>query len=55
MARRGDGIYLRGKSWYLDFMHQGKRHVLRLGKGIRRGVVPELDMQLEREQRAEAT
>ena len=25
MARRGDGIYLRGKSWWLDFVHQGKR------------------------------
>ena len=33
MARRGDGIYLRGKTWG-DFTHEGKRHVARLGKGI---------------------
>jgi hypothetical protein len=36
MARRGDGIYLRGKTWYLDFVHEGKRHVGRIGKGINR-------------------
>jgi hypothetical protein len=29
MARRGDGIYLRGKTWWLDFVHRGERHVLR--------------------------
>ena len=23
MARRGDGIYLRGKTWWLDFLHEG--------------------------------
>jgi hypothetical protein len=34
MARRGDCIYLRGKTWWLDFTHEGKRHVARLGKGI---------------------
>jgi len=33
MARRGDGIYLRGKTWWLDFMHDGQPHVARLGKG----------------------
>ncbi len=27
MARRGDGIYLRGKTWYLDFVYQGSRHI----------------------------
>jgi hypothetical protein len=34
MARRGDGGYLRGKTCGLDFTHEGKRHVARLGKGI---------------------
>jgi integrase len=42
MARRGDGIYLRGRTWWLDFMHQGQRHVVRLGKGISRTVAGEL-------------
>ncbi len=32
MARRGDGIYQRGKVWYLDFVHEGRRHVVRLGR-----------------------
>lgn len=31
MARRGDGIYLRGKTWWLDFRHNGKRYVVRFG------------------------
>jgi hypothetical protein len=34
MARRGDGIYLRRNTWWLDFTHEGTRHVARLGKGI---------------------
>jgi hypothetical protein len=38
MARRGDGIYLRGRTWWLDFMHDGRRHVARLGKDINRTV-----------------
>jgi hypothetical protein len=42
MARRGDGIYIRGKTWWLDFVHEGKRHVARLGKGINRTVAGEL-------------
>jgi integrase len=42
MARRGDGIYLRGKTWWLDFMHDGRRHVARLGKDINRTVAGEL-------------
>ena len=33
MARRGDGIYQRGKTWWLDFRHDGRRHVARLGQG----------------------
>jgi integrase len=42
MARRGDGIYLRGRTWWLDFVHDGQRHVVRLGKGITRTVAGEL-------------
>jgi integrase len=42
MARRGDGIYLRGRTWWLDFWHDGKRHQLRLGKGINRAAAGEL-------------
>jgi integrase len=42
MARRGDGIYQRGKVWYLDFVHEGRRHVVRLGRGINRTVAREL-------------
>lgn len=42
MARRGDGIYLRGKTWWLDFTHEGKRHVTRLGRNISRTVAGEL-------------
>jgi hypothetical protein len=34
MARRGDGLYQRGKTWWLDFTHKGRRHVVRLGRGI---------------------
>lgn len=44
MARRGDGIYLRGKTWWLDLVHRGKRHVSKLGEGNqpdgRRGANP---------------
>src|SRR6266508_2839863 len=43
MARRGDGIYQRGKTWWLDFVHDGRRHHARLGKGINRTVAGELD------------
>lgn len=32
MARRGDGIYLRGKTWWLDFTHRSARHIVRLGR-----------------------
>lgn len=42
MARRHDGIYIRGKTWWLDFRHDGKRHIVRLGKGINRTVAHEL-------------
>ena len=42
MARRGDALYLRGKTWWLDFRHNGTRHAVRLGKGISRSVAKEL-------------
>ena len=42
MARKGDGLYLRGKVWYLDAHTNGHRHVVRLGKGIIRTVTGEL-------------
>ena len=42
MARRGDGLYQRGKTWWLDFTHRGERHVVRLGRNISRTVAGEL-------------
>jgi integrase len=38
MARKGDGIYMRGKVWRLDAIINGKRHVVTLGKNIKRAV-----------------
>ena len=42
MARRGDGLVLRGNTWWLDFRHQGQRHQVRIGKNISRTVAREL-------------
>jgi integrase len=42
MARRGDALDLRGKTWYLDCRINGIRHQVRLGKGISRSVALEL-------------
>lgn len=42
MARRGDALYLRGRTWWLDFKHQGIRHTIRLGSSISRTVAKEL-------------
>ena len=42
LARRHDGIYIRGKTWWLDFRQNGKRHIVRLGKGINKTVAHEL-------------
>jgi hypothetical protein len=42
MARRGDGLYLRGQTWYLDCRLNGVRHVVKLGKNIKRSVAGEL-------------
>jgi integrase len=41
MARRGDGVYQRGDTWWLDFTHDGRRHYVRLGRraGVK-GVTP---------------
>jgi integrase len=38
----GDGVYRRGKTWWLDCQHAGRRHVARLGKGINATVAREL-------------
>ena len=42
MARRGDALFLRGRTWWLDFTHQGTRHAIRLGANISRTVAKEL-------------
>jgi integrase len=42
MARKGDGLYLRGSVWYLNCRIDGQRHAVRLGKGINRTVAGEL-------------
>jgi integrase len=42
MARRGDAIYRRGKTWWLDFRHHGTRHAVMLGKNVSRTVAKEL-------------
>ena len=44
MARRGDGLYQRGKSktWWLEFVHDGRRQFVRLGKGTTRTVAREI-------------
>ncbi len=42
MARKGDGIYKRGKVWYLDSWISGKRCMANLGKNITRAVALEL-------------
>ncbi len=38
MARRGDALYLRGKSWYLDCCINGVRYQRLFGKDITRSV-----------------
>ena len=42
MAKRGTGLYLRGRTWYLDARINGQRFVTRLGKNISRSVAAEL-------------
>ncbi len=40
--RRGDGIYLRGNTWWLDFTFKGERYVARLAKGVNKTVARDL-------------
>ncbi len=42
MARRGDGVYQRGDTWWLDFTHDGRRHYVRLGRKITRTAAREI-------------
>jgi len=42
MTRHGEGLYLRGKSWYLDCRINGVRVQERLGKGISRSSAKEI-------------
>ncbi len=42
MPRKGTGLYRRGTVWYLDFRHEGRRYVVRLGRHITRTVAAEL-------------
>ena len=42
MARRGKGLVLRGKTWWLDFTFRGIRHQNRFGKTINKTVAGEL-------------
>jgi len=42
MARRGDGLYLRGRTWYLVCCINGVRYQKRLGKNISRSIALEL-------------
>lgn len=42
MPRRGDGLVLRGKTWWLDFRHNGERHRIRIAKSINRRVATEI-------------
>ena len=42
MARRGDGLYLRKKTWWLECVINNVRYQKRLGKGIARSVALEL-------------
>lgn len=42
MARKNDGLYLRGKVWYCDIHVNGQRHIFKIGKGIRRSTAAEI-------------
>jgi len=42
MARGGDGLYLRGRTWVLDCRINGSRHTVSLGKDISRTVAKEI-------------
>ncbi len=40
--RRGDGLWLRGKTWMLDIRHQGQRYVMKIGHNINRSTAQEI-------------
>ena len=40
--RRGNGLWLRGKTWMLDIRHQGKRYVMKIGHNINRSTAQEI-------------
>lgn len=42
MPGKGAGLYRRETAWYLDFRHNGKRHVIRIGRHINRTVAAEI-------------
>jgi integrase len=42
MPRRGDGLVLRSKTWWLDFRHNNERHRIWIGKNINRTVAGEI-------------
>jgi integrase len=42
MPRHGDGLVLRGRTWWLDFHHRGERYQVRLGRNISRTTAAEL-------------
>jgi integrase len=42
MARTGDGLYLRGKTWWFDAYIDGKRYRFPVGKNIKRTVAAEI-------------
>jgi integrase len=42
MARKGDGIYLRKNTWWLDAIINGRRYQMPLGKNIKRSAASEI-------------
>ncbi len=42
MARKGDGIYLRKNTWWLDAIINGRRYQMPLGKKIKRTTAAEI-------------
>ena len=40
--RQGSGVYLRGGTWWLDFRHQGKRHIVKIGSFKNKSAAVEL-------------
>lgn len=42
MARKGDGVYLRKNTWWLDCIIHGRRYQISLGKGINRSAAVEI-------------